>query len=167
MPRNCIVIVTTATLGFMIFFTLIEGNFVPKGKSKEEMLEFALWLVSIAGRKCRLQEQHCDIMHPDKQCCPGTSCGIRNINNNIVNICLMCRDIGQPCGTDKGACCRGLKCQKVTQFASACNPVDYRFFADSEIRTSGKIKRETLGGVKQLQQQGLVGRSSWFLLTTK
>lgn len=149
--RNCIVIFTTAMLMLMLFLPLIESTFVPKGKLPNRRRQL-LWLIyrCYLGRKCRLQEQHCDIMHPDKQCCPGTSCGIRNINNNIVNICLMCRDIGQPCGAEKAACCRGLKCQKITQFASACNPVDYRFFADSEVRSSssGQIKRAagTFGG---------------------
>src|SRR5699024_7464750 len=111
----------------------VHSSFVPKGRLICDVLDYNLnHLLCRTGRKCRLQEQHCDIMHPDKQCCPGTSCGIRNINNNMVNICLMCRDIGQPCGPDKGSCCRGLRCQKITQFASVCNPVDYKFFADFE-----------------------------------
>lgn len=72
-------------------------------------------------------------MHPEKQCCPGTSCGVKRINNNLVNICMMCLDIGESCGHDRNACCRGLRCQKVTALSSACIPVsDFRFYPDPE-----------------------------------
>ena len=105
------------------------------------------------GRKCRLQEQHCDIMHPEKQCCPGTSCGVKLINNDIVNICLMCRDIGQPCGNEKGACCRGLKCEKITQYASVCNPTDLKLskIAGGRIvqSISGRINYRPVNNIQQ------------------
>ncbi|KAH7645696.1 f-box containing protein-like protein [Dermatophagoides farinae] len=87
------------------------------------------------GRKCRLQEMHCDIMHPEKQCCPGTSCGVKRINNNLVNICMMCLDIGESCGGNdsKTSCCRGLRCQKITALSNACIPVaDFKFYPDYE-----------------------------------
>lgn len=96
---------------------------------------FFFWYHKHKGRKCRLQEMHCDIMHPEKQCCPGTSCGVKRINNNLVNICMMCLDIGESCGGNdsKTSCCRGLRCQKITALSNACIPVaDFKFYPDYE-----------------------------------
>jgi hypothetical protein len=97
----------------------------------------ALSLISnkFIGGKCQLQEQYCDIMDPTKQCCPGTSCGVRRNDDHVANICVICRDLGQPCNATK-LCCMGLQCQKITKFASVCNPEAHTPFPPYKINTN-------------------------------
>ena len=66
-------------------------------------------------------------MNPRAQCCAGTSCGVRRNGEHVSNLCVVCRDLGQPCNASR-VCCSGLSCQMITEYASVCNPKAHKPF---------------------------------------